>query len=460
MELSDIKGKRILIVGLAKTGVSMAHFLHSQGAEVTVSDHKSKAELLNHLEKLEGIPIKLELGGHTPKTFLAQDLIILSPGVPPHLKIFDYAKNQGVPVTGDLEFCAQFVKEPMIAVTGTNGKSTTSHLIYTFLKESGKKVWLGGNYGEPLSDYLRKGEKADVLVVEVSSFMLEHVEKFNPKNIVFMNLAENHLDRYRSMEDYVNAKRKVFLNVNQSTTSILNADDNAVVELARDPMVQRGRIFYFSRKATLEPQIMNIGGSVAIKDQLKVRTGPEIQYFSVANTKMRGNHAQENIMAAVLAAREHGASSEDIQRVIETYKGMPHRLEYVRRVGGVEFYNDSKATNVHAVMRALDAFDENVILIMGGKDTNLNYAPLRERIQRKVKSLILVGEAKERINRDIGDYSETFLIGTFEEAVLISYQKSRIGDTVLLSPGASSFDMFDSYVERGNYFKELVMQFK
>lgn len=460
MELSDIKGKRILIVGLAKTGVSMAHFLHSQGAEVTVSDHKSKAELLNHLEKLEGIPIKLELGGHTPKTFLAQDLIVLSPGVPPHLKIFDYAKNQGVPVTGDLEFCAQFIHEPMIAVTGTNGKSTTAHLIYTMLKESGKKVWIGGNYGDPLSEYLRKGDKAEVLIVEVSSFMLEHVEKFNPKNIVFMNLAENHLDRYRSMEDYVNAKRKVFLNVNQSTTSVLNADDNAVVELARDPMVQRGRIFYFSRKPSLEPQIMNIGGSVAMKDQLKVRTGPEIQYFSVDNMKMRGNHAQENVMASVLAAREHGASAESIQKVIDTYRGMPHRLEYVRRVGGVEFYNDSKATNVHAVMRALDAFDENVILIMGGKDTNLNYAPLRDRIQRKVKSLILVGEAKERINRDIGDYSETFLIGTFEEAVLISYQKSRIGDTVLLSPGASSFDMFDSYVERGNYFKELVLQFK
>lgn len=460
MELSDLKGKKILVVGLAKTGVSMAHLLHKYGAEVTVSDHKSKAELLGHLEKLGSLPVKLELGGHTPKTFLSQDLIILSPGVPPHLKIFDYARSQGVPVTGDLEFCSQFVKEPMIAVTGTNGKSTTCHMIYTFLKESGKNVWIGGNYGDPLSEYLRQDVKAEVLVVEVSSFMLEHVQKFQAKNIVFMNLAENHLDRYRSMEDYVNAKRKVFVNVNQSTTSILNADDNAVVELARDPMVQRGRIFYFSRKASLEPQIMNIGGAVSIKDQLRVRTGPEIEYYSVKDTKMRGSHSQENIMAAVLAAREHGARHEDIQRVIDTYKGMHHRLEYVRRVGGVEFYNDSKATNVHAVMRALDAFDENVILIMGGKDTNLNYAPLRDRIQRKVKSLILVGEAKERINRDIGDYSETFLIGTFEEAVLISYQKSRIADTVLLSPGASSFDMFDSYVERGNYFKELVFQFK
>ncbi len=459
-ELSDLQGKRILIVGMAKTGVSLARFLCQHGASVTISDHKSKAELSGHLEQLDGLQVTLELGGHTPKTFLNQDLIVLSPGVPPHLKIFDYARSQGVQVTGELEFCCQFVKEPVIAVTGTNGKTTTTHLIYTFLNESGVKVWIGGNFGDPVSEYLLKGEKADVLVLEVSSFQLEHVQRFNPKNVVFMNLAENHLDRYRSMEEYVNAKRKIFSNTNQATTSILNADDNAVVELARDPLVQRGRIFYFSRKPSLEPQIMNIGGAVTIKSQVRVRTSQEIEYYSVENTKMKGKHSYENIMAAILAAREHGAKHEAIQHVIDNYKGMAHRLEYVRKVGGVEFYNDSKATNVHAVLRALDSFEENVILIMGGKDTNLNYAPLRDKIQRKVKTLILVGEAKERINRDIGDFSETFLIGTFEEAVLIAYQKSRIGDTVLLSPGASSFDMFDSYAERGNYFKEIVNKFR
>ena len=262
------------------------------------------------------------------------------------------------------------------------------------------------------------------------------------------------------MEEYVNAKRRIFQNVNQATTSILNADDNAVVELARDPAVQRGRIFYFSRKPALEPQIMSIGGAVCIKDEIRVRTGPEIETYTVRNMKMRGKHSIDNIMAAILAAREHGAKHESIQKVIDTYGGMPHRLEYVRRVGGVEFFNDSKATNVHAVMRALDAFDENVILIMGGKDTNLSYEPLREMVKRKVKTLILVGEAKERMNRDLGDWSETFLIGTFEEAVLIAYQKSRISDSVLLSPGASSFDMFDSYEERGNYFKEIVGKFR
>ncbi|MEK6556417.1 MAG: cyanophycin synthetase, partial [Bdellovibrionota bacterium] len=249
-------------------------------------------------------------------------------------------------------------------------------------------------------------------------------------------------------------------NTNQGTTSILNADDNAVVELARDPAVQRGRIFYFSRKASLEPQIMNIGGAVAIKDKIHVRTGPEIEYYDIKGIKMRGSHSVENIMGAILASREHGATHDAIQAVMNSFKGMAHRLEYVRKVGGVEFYNDSKATNVHSVKRALDAFDENIILIMGGKDTNLTYTSLAETIRRKVKSLILIGEAKERINRDIGDFTETFLIGTFEEAVLIAYQKSRIADTVLLSPGCSSFDMFENYIERGNYFKEMVNKFK
>lgn len=467
-DIKDLKGKRILVVGLARCGVSLVHFLTENGAQVTVSDHKSRAELASSLELIEGLDVQLDLGGHTPKTFANQDLIILSPGVPPNLKIFDYARSHGVQVTGEFEFASWFIKEPVIAVTGTNGKSTTCKLIELFLKESGVNCWLGGNYGEPLVEYLRAQQKLEaegkpkyqVVIAEVSSFQLEHCERFNPQNIVFMNLAENHLDRYRSMEDYVNAKRRVFQNTNQGTTSILNADDNAVVELARDPAVQRGRIFYFSRKPQLEPQIMTIGGAVCIKDEIRVRTGPEIEYYTVRNMKMRGKHSIDNIMAAALAAREHGAKHEAIQKVIDTFPGMPHRLEYVRRVGGVEFYNDSKATNVHAVHRALDAFDENVILIMGGKDTNLNYESLREVVRRKVKNLILVGEVKERINRDIGDYSETFLIGTFEEAVLIAYQKSRIGDIVLLSPGASSFDMFDNYEERGNYFKELVMRFK
>lgn len=460
-ELSELKDKKILVVGLGKTGVSLAKFLTKYEANVTITDHKSKPELSAQLDQLEGYTnIKFELGSHSPKTFLSQDLVILSPGVASHLKIFEYARQQGVKITGEFEFAAGFIKEPVAAVTGTNGKTTIARLAESMLKDSGVDVWVGGSNENPITNYLLEEKKAKLVIAEVSGFMLEHCVNFNPANVVFSNLAENHLDRYRSMEEYVNAKRKVFKNTNQATTSILNADDNAVVELARDPAVQRGRIFYFSRKPALEPQIMNIGGAVNIGDEIKVRTGPDIETFNVKNIKMKGKHSIENVMAALLLAREYGATHEGIQKTIDGFGGLKHRLEYVRKVGGVLFYNDSKATNVHAVLRSLDCFDENVILIAGGKDTNLNYEPLRNMIKRKVKSLILVGEAKERINRDLGDFTETYLIGTFEEAVLIAYQKSRIGDIVLLSPACSSFDMFDSYEERGEYFKEIVKKFR
>lgn len=459
-DVSELKDKKILVVGLGRTGVALTKFLVKHQAQVTVTDHKSRPELSAQLELLGDIPVKFELGSHSPKTFLQQELVILSPGVPSSLKIFEYARSQGVKITGEFEFSSWFIKEPIVGITGTNGKTTVARLTEAFLKESGVSSWVGGAIGRPMIEYLLQDQKAQVVIAEVSSFMLEHCDQFNPTNIVFTNLAENHLDRYRSMEEYVNAKRRIFKNTNAQTTSILNADDNAVVELARDPMVQRGKIFYFSRKPALEPQIMNIGGAVNIGDEIRVKTSPEAEYYNVKNMKMKGRHSIENIMAAILTAREHGAKKEAIQAVIDSFTGLPHRIEYVRKVGGVYFYNDSKATNVHAVIRSLDVFDENVILIMGGKDTNLNFEPLRTAVKRKVKTLILVGEAKERINRDLGDFSETFLIGTFEEAVLIAYQKSRINDTVLLSPGCSSFDMFDNYEERGNYFKEIARKFR
>lgn len=460
-ELSELKDKKILIVGLGKTGVALTKFLTKYEAQVTVTDHKSKPELSAQLEQLDGYTnVKFELGSHSPKTFLSQDLVILSPGVAPHLKIFEYARQQGIKITGEFEFSSAFIKEPVVAITGTNGKTTVARLAEEMLKESGVSCWFGGSTENPITNYLLEDQKAKVVLAEVSSFMLEHCANFTPNNIVFSNLAENHLERYRSMEEYVNAKRRIFKNTNQATTSILNADDNAVVELARDPSVQRGRIFYFSRKPALEPQIMNIGGAVNVGDELRVRTGPEIELFSIKNMKLKGKHSIENLMAALLLAREYGATHEAVQKVIDSFSGLKHRLEYVRKVGGVLFYNDSKATNVHSVLRALDCFDDNVIMIAGGKDTNLNYTPLQNMVKRKVKTLILVGEAKERINRDLGDFSETYLIGTFEEAVLIAYQKSRIGDVVLLSPGCSSFDMFDSYEERGDYFKEIVKKFR
>lgn len=457
--LERIKGKKIAVVGLGKTGIALSKFLHQQGAHIVISDHKSEAELSDCLEEIKDFPFKLELEGHNPKTFIQQDCVILSPGVPSHLKLFEYVRSRGIEVTGEFEFASRFIKEPIVTITGTNGKTTVLNLSRMFLEKSGVNVWTGGNYGQPLSQYLCENKKADVLLTEASSFMLEHTKCLKPKTIVFTNLAEDHLDRYPSLEDYVNAKSRVFTNASPQVTSILNADNDLVIKLANEPIVQRGRIFYFSTREILKPQIMNIGGAIMIDREVHVRTRPEKDFFHLKNTHLKGLHVCENILAAILVAKEHGGVWQHIQRGIDEYRGLKHRLEYVRKVGGVNFYNDSKATNVHAVQKALETFRENVILIMGGKWTGLNYKPLGNLIRRKVKNLILFGEAKEAINRDIGNFTETFLVGTFEEAVFISYHKSRIGDRVLLSPGCSSFDIFNSYKERGNLFKEIVNKF-
>ena len=459
-DLSELKGKKIAVLGLGKTGLALSRLLLRHGARVLISDHKSEAELSPYIEEAKELPLNFELEGHSPQTLARQNHVILSPGVPFNLKLFEYIQSFGAEVTGEFEFVSRYIKEKMTVITGANGKTTVLEMAAMFLKNSGVNVWTGGNYKRPLSQYLYEGKKAEVLLVEASSFMLEHVSRMAPANIVFTNIAESHLDRYDTMDEYIAAKKKVFTNTHKKMTSILNADSSEVIELARSPVVQKGRIFYFSRKKSLKPQIMSIGGAVAINGEVHVRTQPEIEFYSLKNSPLKGPHSHENIMAAILTAKEHGGSWQHIQRGIDEYRGCPHRLEYVRKAGGAFFYNDSKATNVHAVSRALDSFEDNVILIMGGKDIGLDYTPLAGRIRRKVKTLILIGDAKEMIHRHLEGCSETFLIGTFDEAVYIAYNKSRIGDIILLSPGCPSFDMFSSYADRGRRFKELAGQFK
>ena len=427
-ELSEVKGRKILVVGLGRTGVSLAKLLQKHGAQVTVSDHKSKAELVSFLEKMEGVDVNYDLGGHTPSTFLEQEIVIVSPGVPTQLKVFDYIRSAGVHVTGELEFVSQFVKEPVIAVTGSNGKTTTAYLIREFLKASKVKSWIGGSYGAPLSQYLYNEQKADVVIVEVSSAQLEFVETFCPKTIVFTNLSLGHLDRHADMETYVKVKKCIFSNINRNgvTVSVLNADDNMVVDFARDQWVRKGCLLYFSSRDLLYSQIMHIGGAISNDKSIQLKLNPEAEteHYSLENFKSLGKHNVENAVGALLAARTHGASVESVSEVLGAFRGLPHRLEYVRKVGGVKFYNDSKSTNVESVARALDCFEGNVILIMGGKHSGLDYASLNPVIKERVRALILVGENKEKLNRDVGDScNETHLMGTFEESVLMAFQK-------------------------------------
>lgn len=461
------KNKKILIVGLGKTGISLSRFLISIGAKVTISDHKSPPELISYLEEIQDLDVQLDLGQHSFKLFLDQDLIILSPGVSPDLKVIKYAEGQNVPITGELEFISSYIKEPIIAVTGTNGKTTTVKLIYDFLKESGLKVWAGGNYGEPISEYPLKKQKFDLLVVEVSSFQLQYCKHFNPDTIIFSNLSPHHLERHKTFEEYAKVKKNIFLNNDLHTRCVLNADDENVIEIARDPIVyQRSPILYFSINPYFKKQIMNIGGAILSDNELQVltstdQTSPEVEYYNLEDVRILGKHSIQNIMAALLAARQHGGKPEAIKKVIGSFKGMPHRLEYVRRVGGVKFFNDSKSTNIKSVCAALEALPRNIILIMGGKTgVDVDYSVLRDLISKKVKILILTGESKEVVNRNLGGCCETLLIGTFDEGVYMAYQKSNIGDTVLLSPGCASVDTFHNYIERGNHFKRLVNSFE
>lgn len=459
--MSKFKGKRVAVVGFGKTGVSVAKFMAKQGAKVIVTDDKQRTELAEGVNACADLKIEFDLGRINPKAFEGAELIVVSPGVPLSNKAFDEAKAKNIPITNDIEIAAQLIKEPIIAVTGTNGKTTVTTLIGEMLQASGKKVFVGGNIGTPILDYVMSEEKAEVVVCEVSSFQLELVQKLVPAVAVFTNLEEDHMDRYGHFDAYKNAKKRLLQCCDRNSFVVLNRDSaNIAAFEAENP----GKLLWFTKNDPIQT-----GGSFAENfigcyhkaSQKKViaKFGGKEEEYDLSQFKLFGEHNRENLMAAISATRAIGASPQGIQSVINNFKGVAHRLEFVRRKDGVYFFNDSKGTNVMSVMKSLSAFPANpIILIAGGKDKNSEFGPLANLVQNRVKILILLGEAKEKLNRAIGDFAETYLVGTFEEAVLIAYQKSRSGDIILLSPGCASFDMFRNYEERGEYFKKLVGQ--
>lgn len=454
-----LKGKKVLVVGLGKSGQTAARFLTNQGAKVTVSDSKNKNELSEALKALADLKIEFELGKHNEETFTSQELIVLSPGVPSTIEGLAKAKAAGIPVINDIELAYSYIKAPIVAVTGTNGKTTTTTLISEMLKSDGKKVFVGGNIGTPVLNLLLNNETPDVVVLELSSFQLESIDTFKPTVAVFTNLEPNHLDRYPSgVESYYESKRRMIKNADKDTVLVTNLDNEPGARLAEN---FPGRVTYFTKRDPI-----SINGSVAETFQgvyLKrpravIKLNGKEELLELILCKIPGDHNRENIMAAAIAAAAVGCSKQGMQKTIEAFKGVSHRLEFIRKKDNVAFYNDSKATSVPALTRALNAFMAPVILIAGGRDKDQDFAPLTDLVKKRVKTLILVGEAKEKINRVIGDFSETFLVGTFEEAVLLAYQKSRNGDIILLSPACASYDMFKNFEERGDYFKKLVNQ--
>ncbi len=465
----NLKNRKVLVVGLARTGLAVARFLKNRGAQVTATDLKKKDELGSYAQEAFTMGISLNLGTHEIESFTGSDLIVLSPGVPHSITPLEAARRAGIPVIGEVELASRYINELIVAITGTNGKTTTTSLIGEMLKASGCSVFVGGNIGAPLIDYLNSGTHADVIVAEISSFQLDTIETFRPKVGVLLNITEDHLDRYNDFRHYVRSKARLFKNKESTDVAVLNRMDPAVCELESGI---RGQKLYFNINSDTSTQTLPLQGGgqgggerldgVELQDNEMICSlpGKPPIILSLAKFRLKGEHNLENAAAASLAALVAGAGRAGIQMALDTYEGLHHRLEYVGNVNGVQYYNDSKATNVDAVKRSLEGFDSPVILIMGGRDKGGSYTFLKGPIKKRVKRLIAIGEARETILNALGGATHGEGTRTLADAVRLAHQAAAPGDVVLLSPGCSSFDMFTDYAERGEAFCKAVRELK
>ena len=441
MELRD---KKVLVVGLARTGIECARFLLNQGAKVSVSDLRSEMDLKQEINALKGLPIDYLLGGEERRWLEAADLVVPSPGVPAENPLLHEACSRGIEILSEVELAYRFFRFPIVAITGTNGKSTTTMLVGLMLKANGTQVFTGGNIGAPLIGFV--GGDWEWGVVEISSFQLEWIEEFRPRVAVLLNLTEDHLDRYPDFAAYRRAKERIFENQTKKDVAILNRDDSLVWGMRQG---RPARIISFGFFEVDE-------GVFAKSEEIVWRDGSGEERFPLGHVKIQGVHNVENMMAAIAAAKAIGIPAQIIQQTLEEFPGLEHRLEFVREKDGVRYYNDSKGTNVGAVVKSLASFSVPVILLAGGVDKGGDYGVLRDGVRKTVKRLVLFGAAKEMIAKALGALTETVIVDDMEAAVRDAHQHARPGDVVLLSPACSSFDMFRNYAERGRIFKSLV----
>jgi len=455
-----LAGKNITVVGLGKTGMALARFLKNRGAEVVVTDMAAEENLGPHVQELRQLDIALEAGRHQPETFEQADLIVLSPGVPHTIAPVARAQETGTVVMGEIELASRFIEEPIVAVTGTNGKTTTTELIGDMLKRSGLDVFVGGNIGNPLIGYIDQSHQADAIVAEISSFQLDTIDRFRPQIAVLLNITIDHLDRYPDFEAYAASKMRIFENQQTSDIAVLNSSDPLVHSLTAD--LKNKKLMYPQAGADENGAVIN-GSRISfqINDHGPLDVSSQDQWsLDLSRIKLRGRHNLENACAAGLAAIAAGARPQAIQEALEQFQGGAHRLEYLDTVDDVEFFNDSKATNVDAVIRAVQCFSQPVVLIMGGLDKGSNFEPLGDFFHGHVKSLIVMGQAAGLIQTALEDSTSTVLATSMAQAVNQARQAASPGDVVLLSPGCASFDMYDSYGQRGDDFRQEVMNLK
>ncbi|MBL0226632.1 MAG: UDP-N-acetylmuramoyl-L-alanine--D-glutamate ligase [Geobacteraceae bacterium] len=432
----------ILVVGLARTGVSVARFLASRGARVTVTDLRNEIELAGVMDELAALDIRWVLGRHDEVDFISSDLIVVSPGVPQDHPLLAAARRADTEVVSEIELAGRFISAPLVAITGTNGKTTTTTLAGEIFKGNGYATYVGGNIGDPLIELVESGQTAERVVAEISSFQLEWISTFRPCVAALLNLSEDHLDRYASYQEYIDAKLRIFENQTAEDFAVVNRDDALVWKFSQGLKAQ---LFPFSRKQELAEGIFHRDGLITFRHK-----GHE-ECFPTADIRLQGVHNLENIMAALACSLLLGCRPEKSFEIARDFESLHHRMEFVRKFKGVNYYEDSKATNVGSVEKALESFD-NITLIAGGKDKGGSYAPLVALIQERVRHLILIGEAADRMQLELGSLTDTHRAATLEEAVWIAAQITASGGTVLMSPACSSFDMFKDYEERAERF--------
>jgi UDP-N-acetylmuramoylalanine--D-glutamate ligase len=445
----ELKNKRVLVVGLARTGVATALFCAERGAAVTATESRTENEIGECVAKLRNAGLTLELGGHQEQTFLQQDLIIPSPGVPADFPLLLVARTSGIPVWSEIELAYRFLHGTLIGITGSNGKTTTTALVEHILKAAAFPTMLAGNIGTPLISCVENTKRNTITVVELSSFQLELIETFRPNISLFLNLTPDHLDRHRSMKIYGAAKARIFENQTEEDAAILNADDAAVTPYAP----ARPRVYWFSRRQRVAQGAYVHGGDLVFRHE-----GIEEVILTRGEIPLVGEHNLENVLAAVVATRLAGATAQGVAKGIRSFAGVEHRLEYVAEVNGIRYYNDSKATNVDAALKALDAFPGHILIILGGKDKGSDYTVLRRPLREKAILALLIGAASEKIEKQIAGSVAIERAETLEHAVEVASHAARPGDVVLLAPACASFDQFDNYEHRGRVFKDLVRQ--
>lgn len=447
----NLEGKNVLVIGLGKSGVAAAIKVSELGAKVVASDNRKDIENINDIKPYVE---KLVLGGHPLGLLENCDLIIVSPGIPNDIDIINKAREKNIPVISELELGYRLVKSPIIAITGTNGKTTTTTLVGKILKNSGKKIVMAGNIGIPLVEEVKKDKEVNYIVLEVSSFQLQNIMHFRPKISVILNITEDHLNRHKTFDNYIKSKARIFENQNKNDFIVLNADDDIVLSLAN---YSKGNVVFFSRKKELSEGVYVKNGVIVIK-----RGGAIFPVLKADELGIKGDHNLENALAAICVAVILGINPNTLAETLKVFRGVEHRLEYVTTISGVKFVNDSKGTNPDASIKAIEAIDRPLILIAGGYNKNSDFSNFIKTFKGKVKEVVLIGETAPIIEKEAKKYgfSNISVATSMHDAVFLAYKLSQPGDVVLLSPACASWDMFKSFEERGRVFKKAVHSLK